>query len=150
MTDPNPSPEQEPKSQSTQDAWRDVGRQFQDMGDSLARAFRAAWQDEGNRQRVEEMRTGVESMVNQVGQVLRDYSETPEGQHLHSEAKRAAESLRTVGEQTVTEVRPHLVVALRQVNAELQRMINQMDNPPQPSSNPDEAPRTGNEPPRQG
>jgi hypothetical protein len=137
MTDPNPG--QEPKPQSSQDAWREVGRQFQDLGDSLASAFRAAWQDEGNRQRVEEMRAGVESMVNQVGQVLQDYSDTPEGQRIHVEAKRAAENLRIAGEQTVTEVRPHLVAALRQVNSELQRMINQMDNPAQSHPEPEKS-----------
>ena len=130
-------PEQEPqepgqKSQDTQEAWREVGRQFQTLGDTLAAAFRTAWQDEATQQRVNEMRSGVESMVRDVGQVLRDYSNSPEGQRVRSEAKRAADNVRVAGEQTMTDVRPHLLSALKQVNNELQKMIDRMGQTPAP------------------
>jgi hypothetical protein len=136
---------QNPNSQGTKEAWREVGRQFQALGDSLSEAFRAAWTDENNRERVEEMRTGIESMVNQVGKVLKDYSNTPEGQQVRQEAKRAAENFRTAGEQTMTEARPHLVTALRQVNSELQRMIDQMDHSPRAAQYPEADQPTGDE-----
>jgi predicted component of type VI protein secretion system len=121
------SNQQNTPGQDPRDAWQEVGRQFQTLGDSLSEAFRAAWQDERNRQRMEEMRIGVESMVNQVGRVLSDYAESPEGQRFRADAKQAASDLRNAGEQTVQEARPHLVSALKQVNAELQRMIDQME-----------------------
>ena len=131
MTDQQNIPEQEPSGQPSREAWREVGRQFQTLGHSLADAFRAAWQDEGNRQRIDEMRIGVESMVNEVGRVLHDYSETPQGQQFRQDVKRTADNLRTAGEQTYNETRPHLVSALRQVNTELQRMIDQMEKTPE-------------------
>jgi hypothetical protein len=134
MTDQQNIPEQDP--QGPHDAWQEVGRQFQALGDSLSNAFRAAWQDEGNRQRVEEMRIGVESMVNQVGRVLSDYADSPEGQRLRADAKRAASDLRNASEQTIQETRPHLVSALRQVNVELQRMIDQMERQKTAQSDP--------------
>ncbi len=135
---PEPTPQPEPNQQSTREAWREVGRQFQTLGDSLATAIRAAWQDEGSRQRIEEMRAGVESMVDQVGHVLHEYSNSPQGQQIRSEAKRTADNIRTAGEQTFNDARPHLVSALRQVNNELQRMIDQMDKPHQPGGGPDQ------------
>ena len=131
MTQDQPNPDSERKTQSSQDAWQEVGRQVQTLGDSLANAFRTAWQDEENRQRLEEMRSGVESMVSEVGQVLRDYAASPEGEQVKSDVKKAAENLKSAGEQTMTEVRPHLLSALRQVNSELQRMIDRMENPEQ-------------------
>ncbi len=134
MTDQQNIPGQDP--QGPHDAWQEVGRQFQALGDSLSNAFRATWQDEGNRQRVEEMRIGVESMVNQVGRVLSDYADSPEGQRFRADAKQAASNLRNAGEQTIQETRPHLVSALKQVNTELQRMIDQMEGQKPAQSDP--------------
>ncbi len=125
----NPNQTQEQKNRSSQEAWREVGKQFQTLGDSLANAFRAAWEDEASRQKLDEMRSGVESMVRDVGQALREYSDSPRGQQVKSDVRRAADNLRTAGAETMAEARPHLVAALRQVNSELQRMIDRMDNP---------------------
>jgi len=112
------------------EAWEDLGKQFQALGESLSTAFRTAWEDEETRARFKVMRTGIEKMVDQVGDVMRETAESPEGQKIRGEASKAAENLRTSGEQTMEEIRPHLVAALRQVNAELQKMINRMEPEP--------------------
>ena len=44
--------------QTTGEAWREVGRQFQALGESLATAFRTAWESEENREHVQDMKTG--------------------------------------------------------------------------------------------
>ena len=36
--------------QTTEEAWRKVGGQFQALGENLAKAFRTAWESEENRQ----------------------------------------------------------------------------------------------------
>lgn len=115
-------------SQSTTDAtWEEVGRQFQALGDSLAEAVRAAWQNESTQQTVQEMRTGVEAMVTKVGKAIEDSANSPQGRQIREDAGKAAEALRSAGEQTVQEVRPQLITALEQVNAELQKLINRME-----------------------
>ena len=123
--------DQQNKSQSETtgggDAWEDVGKQFQTLGESLAKAFRAAWANEQNQQRVQEMRSGLELIVRNVDQAIQDTASSPEGQKIKSEASRAAESLRTATEKTAQEVRPHLVSALRQANEELQKFIDRME-----------------------
>ena len=56
------------EEQTTHEAWSEVGRQFQSLGESLAEAFRTAWEDEGNRQQLRDLQTGLEKMANDVAQ----------------------------------------------------------------------------------
>jgi len=119
------------------EAWEEVGKQFQALGESLAVAFRTAWHNEENRRRLQEMQAGLESMVNEVGKAIKESAASPQVQQMRTEAEKAAESLRAASEQTVQEVRPHLLSALRQVNAELQKMISRMEQekpPEKPAS----------------
>jgi len=113
--------------QKSQDAWEDVGHQFQALGASLAQAVRSAWNDEENRRRVQEMQSGLEAMVREVGDAISDTANSPQGQNLQQDAKRAAENLVDAGEKTVQEVRPHLMRALEQLNGELQKLVDRMN-----------------------
>jgi vacuolar-type H+-ATPase subunit I/STV1 len=115
------------EKQTTDEAWREVGRQFQALGESLAEAFRTAWESEENRQHVQNMRDGLEAMIDQVGQAIKEASASSEAQKMRGEAEKAAESLRGAGEQTWQEARPHLLSALNQINAELQKMIGRLE-----------------------
>ncbi len=127
MTDETKSTEEEKTSQTAAEAWREVGKQFQALGESLAAALRVAFDTPENRQRTEDLRATVEAMANEVERAIRETAESPQGQKVRAEATRVAASVRDAGEQTVQEVRPHLVSALRQLNDELQRMIRQME-----------------------
>ncbi len=132
----------EKKTQNTEpvqpgEAWRDVGKQFETLGTTLAAAVRAAWQDEGNRKRVQEMQTGLEAMITEVSHAIKETAASPQGQQVRGEVNRAAQNLRVAGEQTMQEVRPHLLSALKQVNEELQKLLDRMEEgkgtkPPQP------------------
>jgi ElaB/YqjD/DUF883 family membrane-anchored ribosome-binding protein len=121
----NPQPQTETDNRGAE-AWQEVGRQFQSLGESLATAFKSAWESEENRQRAEAMRSGLESLIDNVGQVIRETAQSDKGQQVVNNAKGAAESLRQAGEQTVQEVRPRLVDALQKVNDELTRLIDSL------------------------
>jgi ElaB/YqjD/DUF883 family membrane-anchored ribosome-binding protein len=125
MTEENIPPQDE-QSKSSSDSWQEVGRQFQDLGSSLAATMRAAWENEATRQRMQDVQNGLESMVDQVGQAIHDTVESPQGQQAKAEAKKAMNSFQDAFEQTADEVRPQLVSALRQVNAELQNLIDRL------------------------
>ena len=127
MTDEQTTRQTEQPQPTPTDAWHDVGKQFEALGQSLATAFRAAWESEENRQRAKTMQTGLESLVNQVGQAIQEAATSPEAHKARTEAEKAAESLRAAGQKTWQESRPHLVSALRQVNDELQKMIGQLE-----------------------
>lgn len=114
------------EKQTTDEAWREVGRQFQALGESLAEAFRTAWESEETRRHVQNMQGGLEAMVNKVDQALKEAIASPRGERLRIEAEKAAESIQAAGEQTWHEVQPHLLSALNQINAELQKMIGRL------------------------
>lgn len=111
------------EKQTTDEAWREVGRQFQALGESLAEAFRTAWESEETRQHVQNMQDGLKAMVDHVDRAIKEASASPEAQEIRGEAEKAAESLRTAGERTWQEARPQLLAALTQINTELQKVI---------------------------
>jgi len=116
------------KSRSSSESWDEVGKQFQTLGESLAGAFRTAWQDEGNRKKVEEMKTGLQSLVSEVGKAIDESASSVNGQKLIHEAERAADSLHKASVDTIHEVQPQLLSALRQVNLELQKLIERLEH----------------------
>lgn len=122
--------------QSAEQSWREVGKQFEELGATLAQTVRAAWEREDTQQRVQEMQNGLEKMVQEVRGAIDDSMNTPQGQRIREDANRAAASLRTAGEQTVQEVRPQIINALQQLNNELQQWINKMENRTQPPDEP--------------
>lgn len=113
--------------QTTQESWREVGDQFKALGDSLSRAFRTAWESEENRQHLESIKSGLKAMVDQVGQALEEAGTSPEGQKVRREAEKAAESARVAGGKALEEARPHVLSAVRQINAELAKWIRGME-----------------------
>lgn len=109
------------------EGWDAVGRQFRALGESVAHAFRAAWENEENRQHLRDLQSGLESMANQVGQAVSAAAASPEGQKLRAEAEQAAVSAREAGKQALEDSRPYLLSALRQVNEELDKLIRRME-----------------------
>ena len=119
--------EQKPREEKPRDeaeAWEEVGHQFRSLGNSLASAFRTAWKDEKNQGRLREVQASMAEMANQVGSAIHEASESPEGQRVRGEAAKAAETVRAAGQETANEVAPPLLSALRQVNAELKRVLD--------------------------
>jgi hypothetical protein len=133
MTDyqePNPNPNpSENRPPSSSEAWQEVGRQFKLLGESISLAFQAAWQDEENRRRMEGMRSGLESMVSEVGNTIKEAANSPQSQRVREHGRQAAAEFRAASEQTVQDIRPHLVTALRQLNQELQKLTDRMETP---------------------
>ncbi len=116
-----------PPAGPTADAWREVGKHLEALGNSLAEAFRTAWHDENTQRGLREMQTGLETMVSQVDQAIREAAASPHGQKVRTEAERAAQSLRTASEKTWQESKPQVASALRQFSAELQKAISKLE-----------------------
>ena len=116
--------------QTAQSSWQEVGRQFEVLGASLAQALRTGWENEETQRQVNEMRRGLESMVKDVEKAIDEGANSPKGQQIRQDARRAAEALQEAGKQTTQEVRPHLITALEQLNQEIQRLIERMQNRP--------------------
>ena len=129
MNDDQTTPKTDSTQAPTNDTWQEIGQQFQALGSNLAAAFRAAWQSPETQHTVGEMKKGVESMLSEVGKAVNDAANSPDGQKVRSEVNRAAESARQATEKAVGDAQPHVVSALQQLNAELQKMIGQWSQP---------------------
>lgn len=114
---------------STGDTWRAIGQQFQMLGENLIAAFRAAWEDERNRQQLREVQAGLENMAKQLGRVIDEAITSPEGQRVRQEVEKAAHSAHAAGQQAWQDARPQVAAALRQVVAELEKMASRMEEP---------------------
>ncbi len=110
------------------ESWGEVGRQFQVLGESLVTAFRTVWGSEENRQHLEGVKTGLQSLVKDVDRAIQEASDSPQAQQVRSEVERAVDSARVAGEKALQEAQPHLISALTQVNAELQAVIARMES----------------------
>ncbi len=134
-----------PPTSPTADAWREVGKQFESLGNSLAAAFRTAWHDESTQRGLREVQTGLETMVSRVDQAIKEATASPDAQKVRTEAERAAQSLRAASEKTWQESKPQVVSALRQFSAELQKAISKLEEA-QPAA--PEAPATPSDQPK--
>jgi chaperonin cofactor prefoldin len=130
QANPEPQPTPEPQAEtseqaavSLEDSWREVGRQFENLGRGIADAFRAA----GKTEQAVEMRDGLETMISDIGKAIREAAESPQGQKVREETNRTVEVLRTAGETTVREARPQVISALKQLNDELQKLVNKIE-----------------------
>lgn len=121
------TPQEQQRVEVSGDAWQEVGQQFRALGESLAAAVRAAFEREETQRHLQELQNGLKAMVNEVDQAVREVSASPEGQRVRAEVERAAQTARSTGEQVLREAQPHLVSALRQVGAEIQKMINHLE-----------------------
>ncbi len=119
-----------PEASSASDAWKEVGSRLEKLGESLASTVEAAWKDEQVRDQAQEMKSGLESLVKQVGAAIKQTAESDRVQHA---AQDTGKSLREAGEQTVQELRPHLLDALQQLDQELQKLINGIESRDQQS-----------------
>jgi hypothetical protein len=109
------------------ESWREVGKQFQTLGESLAAAFRTTSQDPDTQRHLQNMKGGLEAMVKEVGQAISEAGASPCGQEVRRTAGEAARTARAATEQAMTEARPQLISALQQINAELQNLIARLD-----------------------
>ncbi|MDW8071207.1 MAG: hypothetical protein RMK79_07005 [Anaerolineae bacterium] len=109
------------------EAWAEVGKQFKKLGQNIAAAFRIAWEKEENRQYIRAMREGLESLTTEINELLRQTASVPEALRVREQAQKAAQSARLAGQMAFEEARPYLLAALRQLDAELQKLIAQME-----------------------
>ena len=127
MSDQKTNPENEEPGPSGSQSWEDIGRAFRNLGESIGEAFRTGWGREETRQNVQKMQEGLEGMVNEIRQAIHDTADPGSVNEFKEDLRSTVDNLAGKSRETVHEVRPHLVNALRQVNQELQKIIDRME-----------------------
>jgi hypothetical protein len=118
----------EPNANDSTESWQEVGHQFEVLGVALAQAFRSAWGNIENNPDAQQVKSGIETIVREVGHAIDETVKSPEGQKVAEEAKRTANKLRNASEQTADDARPQIIKALRQINEELDHLISKLDD----------------------
>jgi hypothetical protein len=116
---------------SAQDAWQAVGRQFQQLGDSLFSAINATLDDPQTRAELQHVKSSLSEAAEQISSAVKETVDSEDGRRVRDEVGKAADTLRGQGEEMYAEVRPELVSAFRQLRAELDTIISRME-PKQP------------------
>jgi len=127
MSEENYNPKNEEQTSSGGQAWEDVGRAFRDLGGAIAEVFRTGWNREETRQNIQKMQEGLEGMVNEIRQAIHDTTDPGSVNEFKEDLRTTVDNLADKGKETVHEVRPHLVNAMKQVNQELQKLIDRME-----------------------
>ncbi|NPV07913.1 MAG: hypothetical protein HPY83_08125 [Anaerolineae bacterium] len=109
------------------DSWQEVGEQFRLAGRRMAQALRAAWESEANRRGMQTLEESLESLSRDVGQIAKEVASTPEAEQVRVSVEKVAQTARAAGSQALDELRPRLVAALRQLNAELDALIQRLE-----------------------
>ena len=109
------------------ESWREVGRQFQALGESLAAAFRTAWENVDNRQQLREAQANLETVADNVSQAIKEAASSLDTQQVRGDVEKIAHSARVASQQTLTEARPHLLSVLSQLRGEIDKMISRLE-----------------------
>ncbi len=112
----------------TRQAWEEVGHQFEQLVKSLAEAFAVLWESEETQQQLSSVKDRLESLADDVSAAVDKSAASPEAQKMKSEAYKAAMAARQTTEKVVEEAHPQIAAALKQVNAELQELIQMGEN----------------------
>ena len=118
--------ESEEQKKTTDEVWREVGRQFEALGKSLSQAFHATWESEETRKHVEKLGNDLDRAAQKVEEAVKKAGSSPDAQKLREEAEKTAESLQVAGKKTWDDARPHLLSALTQFSTELQKVIDRL------------------------
>jgi acyl-CoA reductase-like NAD-dependent aldehyde dehydrogenase len=120
--------EQTEQRGATDDSWREVGQQFQILGKSLAAAFRASLNCEQTRAHLHSLQSGIQSMANELGQTMTEAAASPCAQDVRIKAEKAATTARFATEEALQEARPQILATLKQMNRDLERIIQRTEN----------------------
>lgn len=121
--------EQTPQSEEpTGDQWDSITKDFQALGQSIADAVKGAWQDENYRQQLKDLGAGLQTMANQVVQVVDEAIKSPVAEEAKTEVKRAAVEVKDLGGKVYADSKPHLLSALKKVGEGLQTIITNLES----------------------
>jgi len=97
-----------------------IADELKRLGKQLHATAKAAWESEERRQLEAEIVSGLNALASEIERTLREFRVGPEGEVLEARAREVKEKAES-GELG-TEVRRGFLQALRQINAELERV----------------------------
>ena len=136
MSDATTQPEEENTAQNTEESqkseqppWNSVANDFQSLGKSIADAIKSTFQDEKYKEQLTELRTGLQSMTEQVASAVDETIKSSATETVKSEVKKAAGDVKEAGEKIYTDAKPVLAGALKTLSEGIQSIIERLETP---------------------
>ena len=107
-------------TEQTKGAEGEIADELKRLGKHLHSTAKAAWESEERRQLEAEIVSGLNALASEIERTLSECRVSPEGEVLEARAREVGETAQS-GELG-TEVRRGFLRALRQINAELERL----------------------------
>lgn len=128
MSDPNATSGRTTSDQQKgANPWDDVLRDFQSLGQNIARAAQTTLQGEKGADRLQEIRRGVEQMADEVARNIDEAARTTQKDQVKQEVRKAAAEVKDLGDKVYTDTKPYLLGALRSLNEGLQKIISSLE-----------------------
>ena len=132
MTETNPNTEETTNAEDTQetkaDPWDDVIRDFQSLGDSIAKAVHDAINDERHKQPLHEMKEGMEKAADQVTKAIDDATKSEHAANLRANMQKAAEDAKQFSDKMAADTKPIIVTALETLNKGIEVVIDRLQD----------------------
>ncbi len=122
MSDSNPKENKTPND--------NISQELNDLGNNLRDALRSAWESEERRKLQKDIEEGLANLGASLSQAAKDFSNSKTGQDLKEDVQDMRDRWRS-GEMG-TKVHSEVMDALRKINNELQKTLNQKPPPPPP------------------
>jgi len=120
MSEEEASTETEHASAEGAETWREVGDSFKSLGESLVATLRQTWENEEVRQH---LRKGVDVFAEAVSQAVNEKVESEHTKQVREELGKAARTAQAAGAQAFRDNKPQLMASMRQLSAELQKLL---------------------------
>lgn len=108
---PQPDPaaaDAAPAADSAGDAWRDLVRQLDELGEAVGRWARATANDPSYREKAAELKSHVDKIATSVVAAVDDATDSDVGQQFAEAATKTGEAFKAAGERVTEEVAPRL------------------------------------------
>ncbi len=144
--DPQPDTDA-PHSTTSSSQWDAAAKDFQRLGESIAEAVKSAWENETTQRQMNDLKEGLHSMTEQVGQVVEEARQTITSDDVKAEVHKAANDVKGFGDKMYGEAKPVLLDMLKALDDGLKKMIDHLEAAAQPQSEPAPASSVENDSP---
>ncbi|RME51333.1 MAG: hypothetical protein D6796_01180, partial [Caldilineae bacterium] len=106
MTEEQTTPPPDETGQAIKSQWEAIVRDFQSLGQSIAETVKDAWQDEANRQQLQELGDSMKRVADQIVDAVDEALKSPAATEVKSEFKKAPETVKEAGQRVYSEAQP--------------------------------------------
>ena len=108
------------------DAWSEVGRQVQTLGETLAAAFKATIQDEQVQQHLDRVQSDLNAAGEQISQKAKEASDSMKNMNVDEETRKIGEEVQATGRDLADEIQPHLINALKKIQTGIDQIVDNL------------------------